>query len=116
MHKKDGIVKEEINTAMGMYDVLPTLGNMLGINSKYALGNDIFNLKDNIVVFPNGNWLSNKVYFNNQKREYLSLSNEPISEIYIDENCKLAETYVSVSNDFITYDYINHINEIQLVR
>lgn len=116
IYTKDCIVKEEINTAMGMYDVLPTLGNMLGINSKYALGNDIFNLKDNIVVFPNGNWLSNKVYFNNQKREYLSLSNEPISEIYIDENCKLAETYVSVSNDFITYDYINHINEIQLVR
>lgn len=116
IYTKDCIVKEEINTAMGMYDVLPTLGNMLGINSKYALGNDIFNLKDNIVVFPNGNWLSNKVYFNNQKREYLSLSNEPISEIYIDENCKLAETYLSVSNDFITYDYINHINEIQLVR
>ncbi|MDD4027958.1 MAG: LTA synthase family protein, partial [Bacilli bacterium] len=71
IYTKDGIVKEEINTVMGMYDVLPTLGNMLGINSKYALGNDIFNLKDNIVVFPNGNWLSNKVYFNNQKREYL---------------------------------------------
>jgi len=116
IYTKDGIVNEEVNTVMGMYDVLPTLGNMLGINSKYALGNDIFNLKDNIVVFPNGNWLSNKVYFNNQKREYLSLSNEPISKIYIDENCKLAETYVSVSNDFITYDYINHINEIQLVR
>lgn len=116
IYTKDKVVNDEINTITGMYDVLPTLGNMLGISSKYALGNDIFSVEDNIVVFSNGNWLTNKVYCNNQKREYLSLNNEPISEIYIDENSRLAETYVSISNDFITYDYINHINKIRLVR
>ena len=31
---------------MGMIDVLPTIGNMLGIYNKYALGHDIFEIKD----------------------------------------------------------------------
>ena len=53
----------EVKNVMGMYDVMPTIGNMLGIYNQYALGNDIFNTKENnIVVFPNGNWVTNKVY------------------------------------------------------
>ena len=28
---------------MGMYDVMPTLGNMFGFSNKYALGRDIYN-------------------------------------------------------------------------
>ena len=76
-------MKKEITTVMGMYDVMPTLGNMLGIYNKYELGHDMFSLKtkDNIVVFPNGNWVTNKVYYNSQKEEYLALANEAISEI-----------------------------------
>ena len=71
----------EVKNVMGMYDVMPTIGNMLGIYNQYALGNDIFNTKENnIVVFPNGNWVTNKVYYNSQKGEYLSLVNEAISE------------------------------------
>ena len=31
---------------MGMIDVLPTIGNMLDIDNKYALGNDIFEVKN----------------------------------------------------------------------
>ena len=59
---------------MGMYDVQPTISNMLGFYNKYSLGHDIFEIKDNnIVVFPNGNWLTNKVYYNSQKfRSYHS--------------------------------------------
>ena len=42
-----------IDTPMGMIDVLPTIGNMLNIYNKYALGNDIMSIKDkeNIVIF-----------------------------------------------------------------
>ena len=36
---------------MGMYDVMPTLGNMFGFYNKYALGHDIFDIKyDNIEI------------------------------------------------------------------
>ena len=47
-----------IDTPMGMIDVMPTLGNMLNIYNKYALGHDIFEIGENniavIVTAENG--------------------------------------------------------------
>jgi len=108
---KDTQFKQEITTAMGMYDVLPTLGNMLGVYSPYQLGHDIMNLKDNLVAFPNGNWLSNKVYYNSAKEEYLPLTAEPISDEYIKENCEKADEMLNISNNIIVYDLIKKSQE-----
>lgn len=76
---KDGGYKpKEITRVMGMYDVQPTLGNMLGFENKYALGHDIFSFKkdeENIVIFPNGNFVTDKVYYDSQKNTYFDLSN-----------------------------------------
>ena len=97
----------EVTNVMGMYDVLPTLGNMLGFYNQYALGNDIFTIKeDNIVIFPNGNWVTNKVYYNSQKGEYLSLVNEAISEEEIKNNNDYATALLDVSNDIIVFDLL----------
>jgi len=104
-------LKTEVKKVMGMYDVLPTLGNMFNFSSKYALGNDIFNVDDNVVVFANGNWLTEKVYYNSQKEEYLPLINEVISANYIETNTLKAEKLLSISNDFITCDYIKSENK-----
>ena len=93
---------------MGMYDVQPTLGNMFGFSNKYALGHDIFNIKDNnIVVFPNGNWVTNSVYYNSQKAEYLSLNEQPVSEEYIKNNTDYTNKILDVSNNIITFDLLN---------
>ncbi len=89
-------LNQEVTNVMGMYDVMPTLGNMLGFNNKYALGHDIFNIKDNnLVVFPNGNWVTNKMYYNSQKEAYLSLSDEPITEEEINKNSEYANKLMS---------------------
>ena len=37
---------QTIDYPMGMYDLMPTLGNMFGFYNKYALGHDIFNVKN----------------------------------------------------------------------
>ena len=102
-------LKTEVDYYMGMIDVLPTLSNMLGINYKYALGHDIFEIKDNnIIPFPNGNFLTKKVYYNASKEEYKPISNEPIDERYIKE-CKLyTENVIELSNDIIVYDLIKN--------
>ena len=100
-------LNQEITNVMGMYDAMPTLGNMLGFYNEYALGNDIFNIKENnIVVFPNGNWVTNKVYYNSQKGEYLSLVNEAISEEEIKNNNEYATKLLDVSNDIIVFDLL----------
>ncbi len=97
----------EVTNVMGMYDAMPTLGNMLGIYNPYALGRDIFNTNENnIVVFPNGNWVTNKVYYNSQKGEYLSLVNEAISEDEIKKNNEYATGILDISNDIIVFDLL----------
>ena len=72
-HKEYEPIK--ITTVAGMYDALPTLGNMFGFNNKYALGHDLFSnyAKDNIVVFPNANFITNSIYYSNSKQEYFDL-------------------------------------------
>lgn len=106
--KGDEKLNREITDVMGMYDVMPTLGNMLGFSNKYALGHDIFNIKNNnIVVFPNGNWVTNKMYYNSQKEAYLSLSDEPITEEEITKNSEYTNKLLDVSNDIIVFDLLN---------
>ncbi len=105
---KDTKYNQEITDVMGMYDVMPTIGNMFGFYNKYALGNDIFNIKDkNIVVFPNGNWVTNRLYYNSQKATYLPLSEEPISEEEIIKNTEYANKILDISNDIIVFDLLN---------
>lgn len=101
-------LNKEITNVMGMYDVMPTLGNMLAFHNKYALGHDIFNINENnIVVFPNGNWVTNKMYYNSQKAAYLPLSDDPISEEEISNNSEYANKLLDVSNDIIVFDLLN---------
>ena len=113
---KDGKVQGEVNYTMGMYDVMPTIGNMLGFYNKYALGHDIFETKeDNIVVFPNGNWITDKIYYNSQKGEYKLLKDEIIDENYIIENNEYTEKLLDVSNKAIVFDLFNPNSEEETV-
>ena len=98
----------ENKNVMGMYDVVPTLGNMFGFRNQYSLGHDIFNIKENnIVVFPNGNWVTNKMYYNSQKAEYFPLSEEAISEEEITKNTDYANELLDISNNIINFDLLN---------
>ncbi|MBQ3468834.1 MAG: LTA synthase family protein [Bacilli bacterium] len=102
----------EVTDVMGMYDVMPTLGNMLGFYNKYALGHDIFDIgKNNIVVFPNGNFVTNKIYYNSQKQEYLSLDNSAVSEEYIKEKSDYTEKLLNVSNNIIVFDLLKDVEK-----
>lgn len=101
---KDKSISGKVDKIMSSLDVMPTLGNMLGLDSKYALGNDIFSVEDNIVVFPNGNFRTDKVYYNAQNDEYKSFEDVDID--YIKEKEKYAKKIVEVSNYLLKYDLI----------
>ena len=120
---KDRIDKAKtINNVMGMYDVMPTLGNMFNFYNEYALGHDIFSIKENnIVVFPNGNWLTNEVYYNSQLQESYIINNSVISQEYIDKNSEYTENLLSVSNDILVFDLIKNsridtVNETNIIK
>lgn len=109
--------RTEITEVMGMYDVLPTLANMMGLKTKYALGNDIFSVKENVVVFPDGNWLTNKVYYNSQKEEgRFLIPDEPVSQEYINNYNEYSQKLISISNNIIVHDLIKKTEEIQAIK
>lgn len=109
---KDKKVQGEITKVMGMYDVSPTLGNMLGFYNEYALGHDIFSVDDNVVVFPDGSWLSDIMYYSSSKEEGKLLNPEAtINAEYIAKNNDYAEKVIDISNDIIIYDLIKKTKE-----
>ena len=74
--KDGGYEPTEIKQVMGMYDVQPTLGNMFGFSNTYALGHDIFSFdedEENVVIFPDGNFITDTIYYDSQKDRYFDL-------------------------------------------
>ena len=105
---------EEITKVMGIIDVMPTLGNMLGVKNEFALGHDIFDINENVVVFPNGSFITDKVYYDNSSEEYRQLDiNSSVSIEYLTDAGEYANRLVSVSNNIITHDLIKKYRKEQ---
>lgn len=106
-------LKGTYDYVMGMYDVMPTIGNMLGIENEYALGHDIFNIKeDNIVIFPNGNFATNLIYYNNSTGESKLLKEGAVlDKDYIEDYRLYAEKRLEVSNSIIVHNLLGDNSE-----
>ena len=95
---------------------MPTLGNMLGIENEFAMGHDIFNIKDdNYVVFPSGNFVTNLIYYNNSTgQSKIIKEGATLSSDYIANMIQKTEKVLEVSNSIIVHDLIK--NEGDTVR
>ena len=107
--KLKNIFKGKVDYYMGMIDVSPTILNMFGLQNEYALGHDIFNIKNNnVIAFPNGNYLTNTMYYNNSTGEYYVLKDGTIiDDNYVNKNKDYVEQILDVSNSIIVYDLLN---------
>lgn len=98
--------KKEITDVVGMYDLLPTLANMFNFDYTYAMGNDMLGDSEKIVIFPNGNFMTDRVYYNSLKGDYITLTEEPLEEGYIDRLKAYVDIRLSVSQNLIIHDLI----------
>ena len=106
---KDRQFNMRVEVVGGMVDSMPTLSNMFGLKPKYALGNDLMSLDSNIVSFPNGNWLTNDIYYNSNKDEYKVINpNAIIDKDTITRNNEITNKKLQVSNEIILYDLIKN--------
>ena len=101
----------EIDKPMGMIDVLPTLGNMLGVYDKYALGNDIMNInkEEAIVVFKDSSFITDKIYYSARNQETYMISNGIITDDYISKRSEYADKIIEISDNIITYDLMDKL-------
>ncbi len=111
---KDKQFNTKVTKVMGMDDTLPTLGNMFGFSSPYQLGHDIFSTDENVVVFPSGNWVTDKLYYDGQREEWRMFNlTDTVGLDYIQKYKEYAEKVLSVSNSIIVYDLIKNKENIE---
>lgn len=114
IYSKD-IEPKVISKVSSMLDAFPTIANMFGFETKYTLGSDIFDDKDNIVVFPNGNWLTDKMYYDNKRDSFKALEdNLVVKNDYIEHNNLIAQNKINISNYIIMYDLIRKNEEVTI--
>ena len=106
------LINGQIDYPMGMIDIMPTIGNMLNINNKYAIGHDIFNIKENnIIPFPNGDYITNNFLFSSSDDHIYTLKdNVSIKDSYIEYCKKYTSERINISNNIIKYDLLKIIN------
>ncbi|MBP5684512.1 MAG: sulfatase-like hydrolase/transferase, partial [Bacilli bacterium] len=107
------LIKGRVSYPTSMIDIMPTIGNMLNITNPYALGHDIFNIKDNnIVVFPNGDFITKDyIYVCSKDLIYDFKTNTLIDKKDLDmEQIEKYKEYatkrITISNNIIHYDLI----------
>ena len=103
----------KIDTPMGMIDAGVTLGNMLNIYNKYALGQDIMNIKkeDGIVIFKDGSYITDKIYYSAKNNESYTITSGVIKDDYITKHSEYADQIIEISNNIITYDLLKDIKK-----
>ena len=109
---KDKSLSKEIKTPTGMIDAAPILENLFGVRrNQYQLGHDVLGKKmtDNTVVFVDGSYVTDKIYYNGQNGEFYPINGEAVDREYINVNSSNADNMIDISNDIITYNLIKEL-------
>lgn len=79
IHLPDEKLKGIIRKTAGQIDVMPTLLNLLGENSRYSFGNDLLNVRENIVILRDGSYMDEElIYIRSIDKYYDKDTNRPI--------------------------------------
>lgn len=101
----------EVTKTVNTSDVLPTVLNLLGIDSPYNyLGQDAFDPNyDGYALFPDGSWIANGIAYKSQPGGgYKILQNENNIDLpaeYLAQMADKVQTYIRISNLLLTTDY-----------
>jgi len=107
-----------IDYFMGSIDIMPTLGNMFDFFNPFAIGKDIFETRnDNILPFPNGNFITSRIFYNASREEYRAISlDETLSEEYIIGTKERVEMILELAGGIIVHDLIRKELAGELIR
>ena len=105
---KDDYLSTEITEVMSTQNIKPTLANMFNFEADYMMAPDMFSVEENIVIFPNTNFVTDKVFYNASLDEYKVLTDDPISGTYIEEMNEKVLSTLETSNNIIRFDLIRY--------
>lgn len=99
--------QENIGIPMSTIDILPTIGNMFGINNYYSIGSDIMNFDNNVVIFKDASWRDNDYYYDSQLEKIITINDIEIDYSYIDIVNEKVDNLMTISDNIIKYDLID---------
>ena len=99
----------EVDKLMSTADFLPTILNLLGVDSPYNyLGQDVFDDSyPGYVIFPDGSWIRDGLAYQNGKI-VMNQKNRTLSQDEIDEMAKISEDFRVISNLLLTCNYYQY--------
>lgn len=102
----------EVDKTLNTADLLPTVLNLMGIDSPYQyLGRDAFDRSyEGFVPFSDGSWIAGNVGFDSATGEYFALEGElpELDEAYLSEIHAKVEQFVQNNNLILQTDYYKY--------
>ena len=88
-------------------DLLPTILNLFGVeyDSRLLIGKDIFSSSDDLVIFNNKSWITNKGRYDYLKKKFEPFNDEIVSNDYINEINSIVDMKFQMSKLLIKKDY-----------
>jgi phosphoglycerol transferase MdoB-like AlkP superfamily enzyme len=92
-------------------DILPTLSNLFGItyDSRLLMGQDILSDSEPLVFLSNRSFITDKVKYNSETGKVINLTDEPVSEDYIDNINSIIKNKFTVSKSILENDYYRYV-------
>jgi len=98
-----------ISKTASTFDILPTVANLFNLDydPRYYVGKDLFSNEETIVIFPNGDWITDNAIYFASKNEYKFLT-DTVDEEYIKKINKIVNDKFSASNNTLVKDYFKY--------
>lgn len=101
----------EVNKTLNTSDLLPTVLNLLGVQSKYRyIGHDAFDTEyAGFVPFSDGSWISGDVAYDASTGEYIYLKKgASVTEEFAHECSAQVADFIRINNLILETDYYKH--------
>ena len=102
----------EVTKTLNTSDLLPTVLNLLGVDSPYAyIGHDAFDeTYAGFVPFSNGSWISGDTAYDASTGEYIYLTKKtaPVTEVFGAEMADKVAAFIEINNLILETDYYKH--------
>lgn len=104
-----GIEPMEVDKVLNTSDLLPTILNLLGVQSEYSyLGRDAFDERYNgFVPFSNGSWISGDIAYDASTGKTISISGQQqtVTSALQSEMAERVQTFIQINNLILETDY-----------
>ena len=100
---------QTISKTASTFDILPTLANLFDLNydPRYYMGKDLFSDEETVVIFPTGNWVTDKAIYFAGKNDY-KLKDSTLGEDYIKKINKIVSNKFTASDNTLKKDYFKY--------